>query len=332
MKFRKKIDIAKSDLKIDHQSNIMLFGSCFSENIGEKLLDNKFGVDVNPFGVLYNPASICQAIDLLQDEKIFSEADIVEQQGVCHTFFHHSEFSDTDRSNFLQNINQRRKESSDNLNKAGILLITFGTAYVFNYKETGQVVANCHKFPASEFERYRLTADGIVGMWSRLIGRLRKTNPSLQILFTVSPIRHWKDGAHNNQLSKAILLLAIDELIGRHSGLHYFPSYEIVLDELRDYRFFAEDMLHPNSTAIEYIWEIFSDTYFDEKTKQINKEWQTIRKAIGHRPFNPDTEDHKHFLRQTLLKINELQKKYSYFDVEKEVDFLTQKLMNQSRE
>ena len=331
MEFRKKIDIPKSDLKIDHKSNIVLFGSCFSENIGEKLLNNKFRVDVNPFGVLYNPSSICQAIDLLMSEKDFSEEDIIEHQGVYHTFFHHSEFSDTDRNSFLQKINQRREESSDNLNKADTMLITFGTAYVFNHKETGRVVANCHKFPASEFDRYRLTTDSIVGMWSDLIERLREINPSLQILFTVSPIRHWKDGAHNNQLSKAILLLAIDELINKYSGLHYFPSYEIVLDELRDYRFYAEDMLHPNPTAIEYIWEIFSDTYFDEKTKQINKEWQTIRKAIGHRPFNPDTEDHKHFLRQTLLKINELQKKYSYFDVEKEVNFLTQKLMNDSR-
>lgn len=326
MEFRKKIDIPKPDFEIGHQSRLMLFGSCFAENIGQYFTDNKFRADVNPFGVLYNPSSIHQAIEILLREKDFTEKDVFEHQGLYHTFFHHSEFSDTDKDVFLQNINQKRIQATNSLRQADILLITFGTSYVFRHIEKGQIVANCHKLRASAFEHYRLSVDNIAESWSGLIEELREVNPSLKILFTLSPIRHWKDGAHNNQLSKATLLLAIDELAGRYNNLYYFPSYEIVLDELRDYRFYAEDMLHLNKTAIEYIWEVFSDTCFGAETRQICKEWQAIRKAIEHRPFNPDTKDHKQFLMQTLLKINELQRKYPYFDVEKETIYLTQKL------
>lgn len=305
---------------------MLLFGSCFAENIGRRLIENKFSVNVNPFGVLYNPASIGQAIGILRENKTFTEADIFQHQGVYRTYLHHSEFSSADKDNFLQTINESREKASDDLKKAEVLLITLGTAYVFDLKETGQVVANCHKQPSNIFNHRKLSVDEIVFSWTKLIEESLSINPELKILFTVSPIRHWKDGAHNNQLSKAILLLAIDELISKFSNLYYFPSYEIVLDELRDYRFYAEDMIHPNEVAIRYIWDIFTDTYFDEETKNICKQWQNISRAISHRPFNEGTEEHKQFLKQTLLKVNSLRNKYPYFDCEKELLLLENKL------
>lgn len=326
MEFRKKIEVPISELKINHQTKMLLFGSCFAENIGRQLLDNKFTVNVNPFGVLYNPASIGQAIGILRQNKIFTEADIFQHQGIFRTYFHHSEFSNPDKDNFLQTINENREKATADLKEAEVLLITFGTAYVFDLKKTGQIVANCHKQPSNIFNHRKLSVSEIVFSWTELIEESLSISPDLKILFTVSPIRHWKDGAHNNQLSKAVLLLAIDELMNKFSNLYYFPSYEIVLDELRDYRFYAEDMIHPNDVAVRYIWDIFTDTYFDEETKNICRQWQNISRAIAHRPFNDGTEEHKQFLKQTLLKVKSLRNKYPYFDCEKELILLENKL------
>lgn len=326
MEFRKKVEVPKSELRINHQTKMLLFGSCFAENIGEKLLENKFSVNVNPFGVLYNPASIVQAIDLLQQKRVFTEKDVFQNQGVFRTYFHHSVFSSSDKDKFLQTINQKREEASASFKEADILLITFGTAYVFSLRENDQVVANCHKQSSNIFSRKKLSVEEIVFSWSKVIETSLRVNPDLKILFTVSPIRHWKDGAHNNQLSKAALLLAIEELMKKFSNLYYFPSYEIVLDELRDYRFYAEDMIHPNDLAIRYIWEIFNDTYLDEDTKKLCQQWQNISRAIAHRPFNEETQEHKQFLNQTLLKLKSIRNNYPYFDCEKELILLESKL------
>lgn len=326
MEFRKKVDIPKSEFTISHHTQIMMIGSCFAENIGRELQENNFNACLNPFGILYNPASIQQALEILSEEKDFSASDVFFHEGLYHTFFHHSSFSHNDKNLFLEEINNKRQKASLKLKGSDALLITFGTSYVFTHTETKNIVANCHKQPSHLFDRRRLSVEEIVDSWESLILKLRKNNPSLKLLFTVSPIRHWKDGAHNNQLSKATLLLAIDILSEKLKDIYYFPSYEIVLDELRDYRFYAEDMIHPNQTAIHYIWERFSETYFDKETIQINKQWQGIRKAISHRPFNEDTDEHKQFLRQTLLKLNELRNKYPYFECEKEREYLSKKL------
>jgi len=326
MEFRKKVEISKSELSIDYQSKLMLMGSCFAENIGEKFLGNKFNVNVNPFGILYNPASISVVLRRIMDQAIFSESELRENNGLFTSFMHHGSFSKPTKGEMLDAINDSFQIAIDDLKSTDIIIVTFGTAYVYSLKESGAVVANCHKFPASMFDRERMSVQSIVDMWSRTIEDLREINSSLRFLFTVSPIRHWKDGAHNNQLSKATLLLSIDELVNKYDDAYYFPSYEIVLDELRDYRFYTEDMVHPNNTTIEYIWEIFSDVYFDESTQKVMSEWQQISRAISHRPFNPNTGEHKQFLRQTLLKVNELRKKYPYFDLDKEAELLTQKL------
>lgn len=326
MEFRIKIEIPKSGLAISHKSSMLMFGSCFIENIGKLLIDNKFNVNLNPFGVLYNPRSISQALRLLIEKKKFTVNDVFEYKGLYHSFYHHGVFSNIDIDKCIGEINTKIEKSSVDLRQTDILFITFGTAYVFRSKKCNMVVGNCHKLPASDFERYRLSVDDIAGDWESLIGELKQINPALQIIFTVSPIRHMKDGAHENQLSKSVLLLAIDKLREKTDGLHYFPSYEIVLDELRDYRFYNDDMTHPNTMAIKYIWERFSDTYFSAEAHPVMEEWNKIYLALNHRPFNAETDEYKHFLRQTLLKIKAFNEKYPYICCSAEASELESRL------
>lgn len=319
MDFRTKIDIPQSGFDISYRSRILMFGSCFIENIGRFLIDNKFNANLNPFGVLYNPQSISQALQLLINGQQLTDNDIFEYKGLYHSFFHHSSFSHSDKEKCLEQINRRLKQASDDLRQVDVLFITFGTAYVFQNKESGKVVGNCHKLPANYFNRYRLSVEDIVEDWSPLLQQLKEINPSLQVVFTVSPIRHLKDGAHDNQLSKSVLLLAIDELCKSGRSLHYFPSYEIVLDELRDYRFYNEDMVHPNSVAVKYIWERLTETYMCKETSLIIDEWRKIFSALNHRPLNVDSEEYKLFLRQTLLKLKAFDEKYPYICCEEEI-------------
>lgn len=303
-----------------------MFGSCFIENIGNLLTRNKFNVNVNPFGVLYNPVSIEQAIRILIEEKEFTENDIFQHNGLYHSFYHHSSLSDIDKDICISSINKSISYSAEDLKKADILFITFGTSYVFHHKEQNIVVGNCHKLPASHFERHKISVEEIVDKWTALIEDLKTINPNLQIIFTVSPIRHLKDGAHDNQLSKATLLLAIDQLCKANSHLHYFPSYEIVLDELRDYRFYNEDMVHPSPLAIQYIWKRFAETYLAPESFRIMDEWSKIYLALNHRPFNEKSEEHKLFLRQTMLKIKAFNDKYPYICCNEELSRIETKL------
>ena len=292
----------------------MLFGSCFSENIGDKLLDYRFRAEVNPFGILYNPMSISRAIRRLISRKSFSETDLIFHNEMYHSLMHHGDYSEMDKNVCLKNISERFSAAADFIRETDVFLITFGTAYIYKWKATGEVVGNCHKIPADKFSRFRLSVDEIVAEWSEIISEIKSKNGSqnkrVKFLFTVSPIRHWKDGAHENQVSKSILHLAIDNLQSRFDDVHYFPAYEILLDELRDYRFFAEDMMHPSSVAIDYIWERFSEVYFGDRTKKINEEWLQIFRAINHKPINSETEAHQKFLEKTKLKMEAFFEKY----------------------
>lgn len=312
MQFRTKVEIPRSELFISHQDHIMMLGSCFAENIGEILLQSKFNINLNPFGILYNPVSVSQAINKILERKLYTEADIFEYGGLYHSFSHHGRFSDIDENKCLEKINNSMQLAIEDLDKTKFLFITFGTSYVYQLKENSEIVGNCHKLPASYFTRHRLTIDSIVDTWSKLLNKLIEKKPDIEVIFTVSPIRHLKDGAHENQLSKSTLLLAVDTLCQQFSNACYFPSYEIVLDELRDYRFYAEDMIHPNSTAIKYLWERFSDIYFTDDTKQAINEWSKINMAINHRPINQTGKEYKHFLNQTILKLDTFNAKYPY--------------------
>jgi len=297
--FQTKIDIPVSDIKISYKDSIMTFGSCFAENIGNKLETVFFETDINPFGVLYNPVSVKNSLELLIQNKSFSSEEIFENKSLWQSFAHSSLFNGLSEVECLNNINTRLISSAGFFQKTNVLLITFGTAWVFEEKKSGRVVSNCHKLPSGDFERRRLTVNEIVSDYNELIVTLQKLCPALNIIFSVSPIRHWKDGAHENNISKSILLMAIDELQKQHKQVHYFPAYEILLDELRDYRFYAPDMLHPSEVAVDYIWSRFSETYFSERTLQLKKRIEQLVADRAHRPYQPDSAEFKKFVEHT---------------------------------
>jgi len=299
--FQTKIEIPPTPLSITYTDAVMTLGSCFAENIGRKMEEVCFDTEVNPFGVLYNPVSIINSIELLLDNKQFTPDDIFESRSLWHSFSHSSLFSAVSVEACLDKINSRMAFAGNFIHKADVLLITFGTAWIFEEKKSGMVVSNCHKLPAAEFVRRRLSIEEIVTNYSHLIDTLSVKLPNLQLIFSVSPIRHWKDGAHENNLSKSTLLLAINELQKRFDQVHYFPAYEIQLDELRDYRFFASDMLHPSEVAVDYIWQRFSETYFDTATQGIKKEVEQLVSDLSHRPLQPDSEEFRKF-RQSVEK------------------------------
>lgn len=321
MSFFTEIQIPEFPWKMDYSKSMMLMGSCFSENIGQKLIDLKFKLDMNPFGILYNPESIANSLKILLQKRIFTEGDLFNDQGLWNSFYHHSRFSDTDRQIALGKINSRILSSHEFLKTTDFLIITFGTAWVYEKKETGTIVSNCHKVPASEFKRFRLGVSEITETYRELLEQIWKINPAMKVIFTVSPIRHWKDGAIENQVSKATLLLSVDRLItgfgNRVCG--YFPSYEIMMDELRDYRFYAEDMLHLSPVATNYIFDRFSKVILTKESDTVSKSVLKIRKAFEHRPVNPKTAAFKKFIQQNLLQINQLIKQYPYLDFSTEV-------------
>lgn len=300
---------------------MLLFGSCFAQNIGRLLTENKFRCDVNPFGVLYNPFSILEAIEEIRSGKQYDKSGLVFHQEQWHSLMHHSSFSDSSPERCLANINGRLREASRELACADYLLITFGTAFVYLHKESGRVAGNCHKLPESAFDRRMLGADEIAGRFSACISSLLQVRPSLKLLFTVSPIRHVKDSMHGNQLSKSVLHLSIHRLKELFpENVFYFPSYEILIDELRDYRFYADDMLHPSSLSVAYIWECFVNSYFSGQTVRIMREWADIIKALNHKPFDSSSEKYKSFLTQNVLRIKRVKEKYPNLDVEKELE------------
>ena len=243
---------------LDFASGIVSLGSCFADEIGARLQESDFLIDINPFGALYNPASIASALQRIIDDHPIGEEDLVQHEGLWHSWHHHGSFSRPTQEECLATCNNRIHQAHAALKEASLLMVTFGTAWVFEHK--GMVVANCHKLPPQEFVRRRMTVEEIVALWSPLLQKLSTFNPQLTTLFTVSPIRHMADGAHGNQLSKATLLLAVDELLSSltsHLSPCYFPAYEIVLDELRDYRFYGPDMTHPTPLAVDVVWERF---------------------------------------------------------------------------
>ena len=297
--FQTKIDIPVSEITISYDDCIMTVGSCFAENIGNKLKDVYFDTDINPFGVLYNPVSIKNSLELLLQNNPFTPEDIFENKSLWQSFAHSSRFTGLSEVECLNNINSRLISSVYFLQKTNVLMITFGTARVFREKKSGRVVSNCHKLPSTDFERCILTENEIVTDYTDLLVTLQSLCPDLNIIFSVSPIRHWKDGAHENNISKSILLMAIDELQKQHKNVHYFPAYEILLDELRDYRFYAPDMLHPSEVAVDYIWSRFSETYFTDHTLQLKKRLEQLVADRAHRPFQPNSTEYKKFLEHT---------------------------------
>ena len=318
--FRTEIEQIKAPIHLNYDDVMLSLGSCFSDNIGLKLRDAKFNITANPLGVLYNPISIKQSIEILIGEENYDENKLIEQNGLWQSFDFHSSFSDIDKHRCLTNIQESISSARIQLKHLSTLVITFGTAYFYRLNDTGQVVANCHKFPATHFTRKRLSISQIIDEYLKLIEKLQKRYPALKIIFTLSPIRHLKDGFEENQVSKSILRVAIDEICKSTNNTHYFPSFEILLDDLRDYRFYQADLVHPNDLAIDYIWKKFQGSYFDTQTMSIMKSVSEISSAANHRPLHAESEQHQVFKKVTLNKILELQTNYPQMNWDREIE------------
>ena len=286
MNFRTEIQIKKSAEKINHNQKILLLGSCFAQNMQVKFADGGFEA-MHPFGAIYNPYSVANSFKLISENKAIAEESLFFQKGKWNSYAFHSNYSSADKNEALNLMNQAVNKANEILNSENpIIIVTLGTSWVYELNETGEIVANCHHSAASNFTRRAMDVEEIIEVLTPIC------QTGKRIIFTVSPVRHLKDGAHENQLSKSRLLLAVDKLVSQHPNCEYFPSYEIVLDELRDYRFFAEDMAHPTALAVDYIWERFSDTYFSDKTIDGIKEYEKIVKTEKHRPSNPESEQY----------------------------------------
>ncbi|MEZ4886347.1 MAG: GSCFA domain-containing protein [Chitinophagales bacterium] len=323
MEFRTSIQVIPSPHKITYQNKCLFIGSCFTENIGNQMQSLKFPAMVNPFGILYNPMSLNACLQSLLAEKPFTINDLHYFNEQWHSWKHHGKFSNTDQNQCLQRINQELKRATDFLKQTDYLILTFGTSFVYKWKESGQIVANCHKIPQKQFDHYQVSVKDIVDTLVPTLQQIQEVNPKLQTIFTLSPIRHWKNGAIDNQLSKSTLLVAIHELKQKIENTHYFPAYEIMMDDLRDYRFYESDMLHPNTTAIDYIWEKFQTVYFDDATEKLKGKIEKILNAKNHRPRNPKSQAHLFFLQRQLKLIEVLEIQYPFLDFETEKQYFS---------
>lgn len=311
------VELPKGMPFIAHAQQLLLLGSCFAENIGRLLTENSFRCNVNPFGILYNPLSVAEALREIVEGRVYHEKDLFFFRDCWHSPMHHGVFSSASATDTVQAINSRLWQAHEQSKHADWLLLTWGTAFVYELRETGMLVSNCHKQPEALFSRRRLSIEEIVDRYKGVLNEVWEQNPKTKVLLTISPIRHVRDGMHANQLSKATLLLAAEQLQALFpERVYYFPSYEIVLDELRDYRYYADDMLHPSPLAVRYLWERFGETFFSDETKLIMEECENIRRALAHKPFHPECEEHKRFLGQIVLKIERLKGKYPYLDFE----------------
>jgi hypothetical protein len=313
-KFRTEVKIAPAGHKINHRSVILMIGSCFTENIGARMHDYKLNVDINPFGIVYNPMSVSQNLESVISGKKYTAEDLYYYQDSWISFDHHSRFSFPEPEICLKEINSRIGYSHQHIRTVSFLIITFGTAWIYKTADTGRLVSNCHKLPADFFSRQLLKTGDIIDVFKNVIDKLIKINPGIRIIFTVSPIRHWKDGPVQNTVSKSSLILSIHEILKLYDCTEYFPSYEIALDDLRDYRYYEEDMIHPNSQMTGYIWEKFSQAYFDDETLKANKEIGRLNSALKHKPFRPGTPKHLDFVNTQLEFIQNLKQKYPYLD------------------
>jgi hypothetical protein len=296
-------------------------GSCFTENIGKKLQSLKFSVLVNPFGILYNPVSIAQSLFRLLKPELFQINDLIFFNEKWISLAHHGRFSSQNSDETIDLINTELLDGSKFIEDCTILFITFGTSWVYRNKKENKVVANCHKIPADEFDHYSLSVAEIVEMYTILLENIHSRNHNIKVVFTVSPVRHWKDGPVNNQYSKSVLIVAIHELLKKFEFILYFPSYEIFMDDLRDYRFYADDLFHPNQFGIDYVWQKFSECYIDQNSLNTAIKIDRINKALAHRPFYPSTVAYLKFLDGNLKIIDELKTDFPDLDFDEEIKY-----------
>jgi len=319
--FRTEFNLTEPNFKLDLKAPIITIGSCFSDCMGQRFLENKFDTLSNPFGTVYNPISIVDLLTLALKNQKPSDNTYTENQGLWSNYLFHSSFSSSDPELARQNVQTAIKKTHEYLSKSKILIITLGTAFVYKRKDNDEIVANCHKIPQKHFTKSLLTQNQILSEFEPVISKL---NNDVKIILTVSPVRHLKDTIEQNSVSKSILRVACDTLANNFSQVSYFPSYEIMMDDLRDYRFYKRDMIHPSEEAEDYIWKKFSEVYFSEETIQFLEDWTQIRNALKHRPFNPTSDKHQQFIKNNIKKLEELS---SQADVQKEISIFKKQLI-----
>ncbi len=311
MDFKLHFNVPASAVKISYRDKFVLMGSCFAENMAAKFDAYKLNSLVNSHGILFNPTSIRKALQDTLTKKEYTAKDIFYFNECWHSWGHHGVFSDPSQENCLNKINTSIEKANVHLKDAQWLFITFGSAFAYRHQHNNEPVANCHKVPQREFEKILLNKDELKNDYLKLIDAFKTFNPKLHIVFTVSPVRYVRDGLIENNLSKSVLIQLVHELCMEKNCL-YFPAYELVMDELRDYRFYEKDLVHPNSLAIDYVWEKFRETFFSEETKNIYTQLEELKKACEHRPFHSDTASYKKFRSQVLSRVQELHLKYPF--------------------
>lgn len=311
MKFRTEIEPLRRQGELTHSDRILLLGSCFSDNIGNRLRDRLFNVLVNPFGVIYNPASILAVMERAAESRYFVADELIEHEGMFHSFLCHSSLSSVIAGKALEIMNRQLAAASGFLKQSSVVIITFGTAFVYRYNATGEIVSNCHKLPQRMFERRIMSVDETAGYIERIRNCVCGINPDAKIIFTVSPIRHLADGLHGNQLSKSTLLVALNRVVEKYpDNCIYFPAYEAMLDDLRDYRFYAPDMKHPSEVAADYIYDIFARSFFSESTLKISKEAEAFTRRLNHRQLTDNAGARSLFIDETNRMAETLGRKY----------------------
>ncbi len=309
MKLQTNIPLTLQENQIDYNSKVLLLGSCFVENMGEKLAYYKFQNLQNPFGILFQPTAIEHLISRAIIGDPFTEDDIFFYNEQWHCFLVHSSLSKPNKDEFLKTLNEKRKELLDYLKSATHIVFTYGTSWVYKNIESKSFVANCHKIPQKKFTKKLISVTNVSTSISKVISLIKEVNPKVTIITTISPVRHLKDGFVENNRSKAHLISGLQNILEEVSNVYYFASYEIMIDELRDYRFYKEDMIHPNKTAISIIWEAFNKVWIADETKQLQKEIEVIQSGLQHRPFYPESNAHQQFLLNLKGKIKSLQNK-----------------------
>ncbi len=326
------IDLKKLPKPVTCQDNILLMGSCFTEHIGNALEELKFSVLQNPNGILFDPASVCRSLISYILNKKYNEANLFQLNEVWHSWNHHSRFSDINAKNAVEKINKSQQKAHDFLKEANWIIITLGSSFCYRLQEQHQhssveekgSVANCHRAPAQWFSKYLQEAEEITFMLDNCLQQLLRYNPTLNIIFTVSPVRHIRDGVVENNRSKARLIESVHHIVSRFEQAHYFPAYELVIDVLRDYRFYDIDLVHPNYLATEFVLDKFAESCIDEQTRQLMQEVKKIVIARKHKAFQPETKAHQQFLMSHFEKTKALQEKYPFLDLKEELVYFSQ--------
>ena len=325
MKLRTPLVPVEADKKIDIAQPILTIGSCFSESIGSKLNNNKFDVLANPFGTIFDPLSITRLLTNSIDSTTPEPDTYVLSEGVYKNLELHSSFTGISQDELELQIRARLSITHEFLRSANWLIITFGTAYLYKNIKTSSYIANCQKLPAKNFTRELMSVEYLKQDFEEFLEKLNGINPTLSIILTVSPVRHLKDGIAQNTLSKSLLRVLCHELESTHESIDYYPAYELMIDDLRDYRFYEQDMIHPSAQAIDYIWDHFSTSYMNKDSLKFLETWKKIINAMSHRPFNPATAEHQKFLLNTLSSLDAIR---TFVNVDKEISIIKDQILD----